>query len=37
MVVVIGSSRIANETIDAGGEDVVEPIAENHCSCTTLV
>lgn len=37
MVVVIYSSRIANETIGAGGEDVVEPIGENpgtlqlHC------
>lgn len=29
-MVVIGSSRIANETIGAGGKDVVEPIAEKH-------
>lgn len=39
MVVVIGSSCIANETIGAGGEDVVEQIGENHgtLSCTALV
>lgn len=30
MMMVIGSSRIANETIGAGGEDVVEPITKNH-------
>lgn len=33
---VIGSSRIANETIGAGGGDVVEPIVENHATYSSV-